>query len=108
MIQYTTDLERLAACVARAAVAMRLQAPAVDQTIAFLNHLILGDHDQAVMPCLQLGLISEIEARDLVMAHTATWLRHQNGVGTPPCDWSTMSEIEQEFTKALLGRPAQR
>lgn len=106
---YRSGLEKLVCCVASLAAAMRVQAPDRDQAARFLDNLVHGARNvggRQILLCLENRLITEVEARNLLMAHVATWVSHQNQVGEPPCDLYTSPELELQFEVALLGRPA--
>lgn len=103
------DLERLASCVDRVAAAMGQSAAGRAQTRAFLETLLFTskpDGGKEIWPCLRDGLITEIEARDLVMAHCATWLSSCNGLAEPSSDEWGSEELQAAFEDALFGRRA--
>lgn len=108
---YQTDWDKLTECVVAAAVAMKLQPPANAQVARFLKHLVLATKTgggKEILPCLEDGLITEVEACHLVMAHAATWLQHEARTGEPSSEpWGTPA-LELQFEVALLGRPAHR
>ena len=103
------DITALTLCVARAAEAMGMQMPPTVEAESFIRTRLLASQQvggKDVLGCLGDGLITETEARDLVMAHIATWLSHRNSAPQPSSDlWSTRA-LELEFEMALLGRAA--
>jgi hypothetical protein len=108
---YTADLEKLVCCVASMAAAMGVEAPERDQAARFLDNLVHGARNvggRQILLCLEDRLITEVEARNLLMAHVATWVSHQNRVEEPSYDLYTSPELELQFEVALLGRPARR
>ena len=110
-IDGTPDLDSLVMCGERTAGAMRQHAGNRDRTVAFFRHLLHGDQAEGgkdVWECLRLGLITEIEVRDVVMAHFATWLSRENRVPEPSSDTWSSPALEHLFELALFGRPANR
>jgi hypothetical protein len=103
------DMKALGLCVARAAEAMVMQMPPIVETEGFIRARLLASQQvggKDVLGCLGHGLITETEARDLVMAHIATWISHQNGAPEPSSDLWSSRALELEFEMALLGRAA--
>lgn len=87
--------------------------PTADEarTRAFLRHLLHGEQRRGgkdIWGGFRAGLITEIEARDAVMANFATWLSRENGVSEPPSDTWNSPELEHGFEVALFGRAASR
>lgn len=100
------DIGLLASCVEQMAAAMSQPAVEAVQTRAFLEWLLFtsqSDGGKEVWPCLRAGLITKIEARDLVMAHCATWLSNANSVVEPGYDNWGSEELEATFYEALFG-----
>jgi len=101
------NINSLAICAISMASAMDFRAPPIEDVVSFLSNLVLspqevGGKDIAVS--LELGLITEIEARDLVMAHVATWLSKINKILEPSCDFYSSKILELDFEIALFGR----
>lgn len=108
---YTSDLEKLVCSVESMAAAMRVKAPDRDQAARFLDNLVHGERSvggRQILLCLEERLITEVEARNLLMEHVATWVSHHNQVEEPSCDSYNSPELELQFEMALLGRPARR
>ncbi len=88
-----------------------LGVPCRQRAEAFIHSLLHEDADQGgknVWAGFAAGLITEVEVRDVVMANMATWLAHENDAREPAGDRWVTADIELEFERALLGRPARR
>jgi len=98
-IAYQPDVTELARCVASAADAMRLQRPDPAAAEAFVSALIHRSEPDGreVMVALDHGLITRVEARNLVIAHAATWLASLNGVEEPSYDTWGGADLEASF-----------
>jgi hypothetical protein len=108
---YDTDLQRLVECVGLVAEAMGAGRPNVRSVEAFLKTVLFAPASEGgkdILGCLSDGLITEGEARDLLMANVATWVAHLHGSREPSAKTWTSRELELEFETALLGRPARR
>jgi hypothetical protein len=95
------NINSLAMCAIRMAEAMDVTEPPIEDVVSFLSNLVLSK-DIAVN--LKLGLITDIEARDLVMAHVTTWLSTINNILEPSCDFYFSRILELDFEIALFGR----
>ena len=99
----------LVACVLRLADAMHQARPAEVEVREFLGQLLhrpQSEGGKEVWSCTNQGLITEIEARDLVLAHLATWLSHTNECAEPSCEVYSSDALEAAFEQALFGRRA--
>jgi len=91
--------------------ATAMSQPVVDsaRTKSFLQTLVhcpTSEGGKEVWPCLQAGLITEIEARNLVMAHCASWLSNANRVSEPSHESWGSAALDAGFDNALFGRAA--
>ena len=92
---------------------MGLPPPDPDAASSFIATL-LGSPPEGrdVIHATAAGLITRAEARDLVIAHSATWLSRPNGIDEPSYDRWRSAELERSFERALLGaavrEPAER
>lgn len=106
---HMSSLKALATCADHAADAMGMARPDPLRAEDFIQKLVFAKQSEGgkdIPGCLDLDLITDVEARDLVMAHIATWLSHLNNVPEPSSEtWSTR-DLELQFEVALLGRPA--
>jgi hypothetical protein len=104
-IAYQPDVAELARCIALAADSMRLARPDPGEAEAFVSALIYRGRPSGrdVIAALTLGLLTRAEARNLVMAHAATWLADLNGVPEPSYELWCSSGLEASFSRALLG-----
>lgn len=105
------DLNLLVACGQRVAAAMQQREARRDRVLSFFRQLLLVAQDcggKDVLGCLRAGIITETEARDVVMANFATWLSHENGTPEPSADTWVSSALDDSFEFALLGRAARR
>jgi hypothetical protein len=110
-IDRAVRLSAVAGWVERAAEAMQLPKPDSGLVDAFLWNVLYTDQSaggEDVWGALTAGLVSEMEARDVVGARVATWLSDINSVAEPSYDeWGT-PELDAALEVAMLGRPASR
>jgi hypothetical protein len=107
--RYDTDFRRLAECVARVAEAMGVRGLDPRDAEACVRTLVVAPPSEGgkeILACLCDGLITEVEARDLLMANVATWVAHEHGLREPTSATWTSRDLTLEFELALLGRPA--
>jgi len=100
------DLPALVLCVARAAEAMGMYPPPAVEAESFLRARLFAPQAEGgkdVLGCVRDGLITRTEARDLVMAHVATWISRRCGAPEPSSELWSSSELERAFELALLG-----
>jgi hypothetical protein len=103
------NLDLLIACVAEMARSMGLPAARDDDARAFLETLLFAPQDAGgkdTWAAITLGIITEVEGRNLLMAHCASWLAAQKGRAEPSSDRYVTAELEAGFERALYGRRA--
>lgn len=105
----TPDLDALVAAGAQLARAIGQLVPSNGRALEFFHDVLHRAQDQGgrdVWGCFAAGLITEVEARDVVMARFATWLSYENGVKEPSSETWNSPDLERCFEQAILGRPA--
>lgn len=103
------EILRLISCTVLLADAIGQERPPEDIARTFLTellHMPQSEGGKDVWGCLVAGLISEIEVRNLIMAHCSTWLSHLNGCEEPGTHTYDSVKVSAAYELALFGRPA--
>lgn len=103
------DLASLHVMVLRVAAAMKQPAPSREETDAFFERFLFrsqreGGRDH--WACWTERLITDLELRNVTLAHLATWLSHENRVAEPGSETWVTPELEAAVDQILFGRPA--
>ena len=111
MVPVTPNLDALVGAGAQVARAMGQAEPHKGRALEFFRdvlHRRQEERGRDVWGCFVAGLITEVEARNVVMARFATWLSHENGVQEPSSETWNSPGLERSFELAILGRPARQ
>jgi hypothetical protein len=103
----SAKLKQLAECAVEMANEMRLSPIAVGEAENLFQRLLYApqqEQGRESWNCLQCGIITEIELRNLLMAHCATQIKNSAAVDGLPYPTSFSKELEARFDRALYGR----
>src|SRR5262249_27593943 len=99
------DISQLVACATAMARAMGQPAPGDEDARTFLSELLYKRQEGSgkdAWACIELRLITEIEGRNLVVAHCATWRSRLNGCVEPSCERSSPTSWTPASSKPCL------
>jgi hypothetical protein len=100
------DMARLIHVAKLVGAALPAEAPADDDIEQFLRDLLYGKRE--AWSCQREGLITELELRDLLLAHLATFLSRRGGIPEPDAGLWCSAAISLAMEQALYGRAAHR
>jgi len=103
------DNKKLNACVRDLAHAMKMNALPESLFYHLINHVLYDEKYDNIEGkngwlCLEKGLLTEREMRNLFMAHSATKIARFNKALEPGCNTYATPELCNSFEYALFGR----
>ncbi|MDD9944200.1 MAG: hypothetical protein OXU20_24360 [Myxococcales bacterium] len=108
-MQREPDMDGLIECATAMAGALGVNSPNTDDARALLQRLLTTPQTEGgkeAWACLTMGIVTEVEVRNLLMAQCHTWLLHS--AASEIQDGADLTALEAKFDRALYGRPAER
>ena len=103
------SIKELVECINTMALSMKLTPMPHGDTEKLINHILFnevwnGVKGKEAWKCVEKGLITEREFRNLLMAHSSTKTANFNKVNEPSLDTYYSKELCHRFERALFGR----
>jgi hypothetical protein len=97
--------ERILDCARRLARELHRIEPPEPELLERIDHVLWGR--KQAWTCLEDGIITELELRDLLIAHLDYECAHLSGRGWAELDEAGRQALIEELDQILFGRPAQ-